>query len=309
MAAGKTVVRIRLASPELSKALSARGVRGFSGELNGTLFQNGEVAQTFQYPVTASLASGASFSYSFLRAIKPGTYRVKLVFTDPGGGHVAGRRRGGDLGPGGERRVPPRDGARGGEHASGRRGDRHRGRRGGEPGEDRRAAAEDSAARPRDAGRAPPSRSGGPAPPIRKVEFYLDEKLIVTRTRPPYSVEIDLGNVPRRQTLRAVGYDESGRGDRRGRLGGQRGQRAHRRARATPARSGEGKVRIKVAVQSISGGVAKKVELFLDEKKIGSWTSPPYETTDSLRAVRTRELPPRHRGRRGRQGSRTTCGC
>src|SRR6185312_10613697 len=41
----------------------------------------------------------------------------------------------------------------------------------------------------------------------------------------------------------------------------------------------EGRVRIRVAVQSISGGVAQKVDLFLDEKKIGTWTSPPYETT------------------------------
>src|SRR5207244_11115269 len=48
-------------------------------------------------------------------------------------------------------------------------------------------------------------------PPIKKVEFYLGERLILTRTRPPFSVEIDLGDVPRRQTLRAVGYDETGR--------------------------------------------------------------------------------------------------
>src|SRR5204863_736822 len=40
-----------------------------------------------------------------------------------------------------------------------------------------------------------------------------------------------------------------------------------------------GKVRVKVAVQSIAGGVAKKVELFLDEKKIASWLAPPYQTT------------------------------
>ncbi len=41
----------------------------------------------------------------------------------------------------------------------------------------------------------------------------------------------------------------------------------------------EGKVRIKVAVQSIAGGAAKKVELFLDEKKIASWVAPPYQAT------------------------------
>jgi VWFA-related protein len=34
-----------------------------------------------------------------------------------------------------------------------------------------------------------------------------------------------------------------------------------------------------VAVQSIAGGVAKKVELYLDEKRLASWISAPYETT------------------------------
>jgi Ca-activated chloride channel family protein len=40
-----------------------------------------------------------------------------------------------------------------------------------------------------------------------------------------------------------------------------------------------GRVRVRVAVQSISGGIAKLVELFLDEKKIGSWTHEPYVAT------------------------------
>ena len=49
------------------------------------------------------------------------------------------------------------------------------------------------------------------SPPITKVEFYLEDKLVVSRTRPPYSVEIDLGEIPRHQTVRAVGYDSNGR--------------------------------------------------------------------------------------------------
>jgi len=40
-----------------------------------------------------------------------------------------------------------------------------------------------------------------------------------------------------------------------------------------------GKVRVRVAVQSIAGGIAKKVELYLDEKKVASWLAGPYETT------------------------------
>src|SRR5512133_1625703 len=194
MAAGKTVVRIRLASAELTKALTARGVRNFAGELQGTLLQNGETKDTFKYPVSGTLGGGASFTYSFLRALKPGNYHLKLVFTDPGGGHVMGD---GDaeltvLEVSGEFRpeMAPADAST-------------------LPDAEGIVIADEAAA----AG-GPSTPTGGPLlevpPPIRTVEFYLDDKLLVARPRPPYSVEIDLGNVPRRQTLRAVGYDDFG---------------------------------------------------------------------------------------------------
>jgi Ca-activated chloride channel family protein len=278
MSSGKTVVRIRLAAPELTKGLAERGVRAFSGDLTGTLLQNGETSQTFHYPVTASLANGAAFSYSFLRAIKPGTYRVKLVFTDPGGGHVLGDGEA-------EIEVPEVSRAFRPEMAP----------------SDASTLPDAEAIVIADEGAGNPARSGEPlvkilppsretpigllrleaevSPQIRKVEFYLDDKLIVARTRPPYSVEIDLGNVPRRQTLRAVGYDESGAVlDEDAWAVNEGNARIAVRVLPQPI-PGEGKVRIKVAVQSISGGIAKKVDLFLDEKKIGSWTSPPFETT------------------------------
>ena len=91
MAAGKTVVRIRLASPELSNGLTAAGVRSFSGELNGHApAERRGRSRPSTIPSRRAWRSGAAFSYSFLRAVKPGTYHVKLVFTDPGGGHVLG---------------------------------------------------------------------------------------------------------------------------------------------------------------------------------------------------------------------------
>src|SRR6185295_2957496 len=114
-------------------------------------------------------------------------------------------------------------------------------------------------------------------PPIKKVQFYLEDRLILTRTRPPFSVEIDLGDVPRRQTLRAVGYDETGRVIDEDAWAINEGS-ARVAVRLLPQPDPiSGKVRVKVAVQSIGGGAAKKVELFLDEKKVGSWLAPPYE--------------------------------
>lgn len=278
MAAGKTVVRIRLASPELSKALAARGVRGFSGELNGALLQNGEISQSFHYPVTANLADGATFSYSFLRAVKPGTYRVRLTFSDPGGGHVLGN---GET----EISIPEVSGVFRPEMAPSDASTL--------PDAEGIVIADEAAGLPAKTSEPllkilPPAKEtpvgllrleAEVQPPIRKVEFYLDEKLLLARTRPPYSVEIDLGNVPRRQTLRAVGYDESGRVVDEDAWAINEGN-ARVAVRVLPQlEPAEGRVRIKVAVQSISGGVARKVELFLDEKKIGSWTSAPYETT------------------------------
>ena len=45
---------------------------------------------------------------------------------------------------------------------------------------------------------------------IAKVTFYLDGKLMLTKKRPPYSIELDLGRVPRPHTLRVSGFDAEG---------------------------------------------------------------------------------------------------
>ena len=124
-------------------------------------------------------------------------------------------------------------------------------------------------------------------PPIVKVEFYLGDRRVVSRTRPPYSVEIDLGEVPREQTVRAVGYDESGRVIDEDALGDQRRRGARRGARAAAAGSRpRARCDVKVAVQSIGGGIAKKVELFLDEKKIGELDGAALRGRHSLRRLR-----------------------
>src|SRR6266487_5324953 len=88
MASGKTVVRLRLSSPQLSKALSARGVRFASGEVRGSFSRGADMVEAFRYPVSADIDAGKVFAYSFLRAVTPGAYKVKLVFALPGGKDV-----------------------------------------------------------------------------------------------------------------------------------------------------------------------------------------------------------------------------
>src|SRR5260370_19728185 len=88
MANKKTVIRLRLSSPELSKAASSRGVRAVTGEVRGTFASAGQVVDTFRYPVSGDVEGGKTFTYSFLRAVPPGTYHVQLFFNDPGGRQV-----------------------------------------------------------------------------------------------------------------------------------------------------------------------------------------------------------------------------
>jgi VWFA-related protein len=275
MASGKTVIRLRLSSPELSKALSARGVRFVSGEVRGSFSRGAEMVEAFRYPVSGDIDAGKTFTWSFLRAVSPGPYRVKLVFALPGGKDVGegtidvsvpelGAVFRPEMAPAEASTLPDAEAI----------------------------VIADSAGEPPSSPDAPKLKLLPPAreapvgllrleaqvePPIRKVQFYLDDRLILTRTRPPFSVEIDLGDVPRRQTLRAVGYDDSGRVIDEDAWAINEGS-ARIAVRLLPQPDPvSGKVRVKVAVQSIAGGTAKKVELFLDEKKIGSWLAPPYE--------------------------------
>ncbi|MDX1643991.1 MAG: hypothetical protein R3244_06495, partial [Thermoanaerobaculia bacterium] len=46
---------------------------------------------------------------------------------------------------------------------------------------------------------------------IDKVRFELDDRPLMSKRRPPWSVEIDLGRAPRLHDLRAVALDEAGR--------------------------------------------------------------------------------------------------
>jgi len=45
---------------------------------------------------------------------------------------------------------------------------------------------------------------------VRRVTFSLDGKAILTKTKPPYSVELDLGHLPRSRILLATAFDAAG---------------------------------------------------------------------------------------------------
>ncbi len=117
-------------------------------------------------------------------------------------------------------------------------------------------------------------------PPITRVEFHLGDKLILARNRPPFTVELDLGKVPRRQTLRALGYDRLGNFvDADAWALNEKEARLVVRVLDLPKAKGREDAEVKVTVQGVAGAAARRVELFLDDRKVAEWTSPPYRAT------------------------------
>ncbi len=117
------------------------------------------------------------------------------------------------------------------------------------------------------------------SPPVARVEFWLDDKRVLTRTRPPYSVEIDLGNVPKRQTLKALAFDAQGNFlDADAWAINERDARLAVRILELP-KADSGAVELKVAVQSVAGGEVKSLKLYLDTDLVKEWTGPPYVVT------------------------------
>jgi len=278
MAGLKTVIRVRLRAPELSMAAAKRGLTSVSGELAGAFLKGDDVVQAFKYPVSGEVGVRTTFQFAFLRSIEPGTYKLRLNLVAPGGRDVGeavidllvpevGTQFSPDMAPTEASTLPAAEAIVIADEAE-------------------RAAAGTGGEKLKIL---PPDREAPIGllrleaevqPPITKVEFYLEDKLIVRRTKAPYSVEIDLGEVPRKQTVRAVGYDANGKLIDEDAWSINQGS-ARLAVKILPQTDpAGGNVKVKVAVQSIGGGVAKQVELFLDSKKVKTWTAAgPYEVT------------------------------
>lgn len=129
-------------------------------------------------------------------------------------------------------------------------------------------------------------------PPVTRVEFWLEEKKILVKNRPPYEVELDLGKVPKKQTLKALGFDAQGNFiDADAWAINEKDSRLSVRLLELPKQKAAGDmVELKVAVQSMAGGVAKKLELWLDDVKVKEWTQPPYVALVSVKQIQKATL-------------------
>ena len=125
-------------------------------------------------------------------------------------------------------------------------------------------------------------------PPVKRVEFWVEGKKIMTRNAPPYRAELDLGSLPKRVEVRAVGYDERGHYiDADAFVVNERATPLEVKITrtVTPDRVSH----FKLSVQNLKGTLIQSVALFAGQKKIFEWSQPPYAV--SIPGDRLKDVP------------------
>ncbi len=113
---------------------------------------------------------------------------------------------------------------------------------------------------------------------IARVTFALDGKPVLTKNAPPYSVELDLGAVPRTRTLAVAAHDGAGE-----LLASDEIQlnAAGNRFRVRLAEPQQGKryassLLANAEVEAPTGETVERVELYLNETRVATLYQPPY---------------------------------
>lgn len=111
--------------------------------------------------------------------------------------------------------------------------------------------------------------------PAKRIEFWIDGKKILTRNAPPYRAELDLGALPKRVEVRAVGYDSAGRYvDADAFVVNER--ETPLEVKITRTTTADGIVHFKLSIQNPKSTTLKSVTLFAGDRKLAQWTHPPY---------------------------------
>ncbi len=112
-------------------------------------------------------------------------------------------------------------------------------------------------------------------PPVTRVEFWVEGKKILARNAPPYRAELDLGALPKRVEVRAVGYDAQGH---------------YIDADSFVVNEHETPLEVKIirtvtpddvshfklSVQNPKATTIKSAVFFAGQKKLFEWSAPPY---------------------------------
>jgi Ca-activated chloride channel family protein len=116
-------------------------------------------------------------------------------------------------------------------------------------------------------------------PNIAKVTFALDGKAVFTKKNPPYSVELDLGNIPRPRTLTAKAFGADGLELASDELiiNAAANRFQVRLAEPLKGKRYQGSLLARAEPQAPDGQTIERVEFFLNETRVATLYQPPYQ--------------------------------
>ena len=121
---------------------------------------------------------------------------------------------------------------------------------------------------------------------IKGVEFYLDGKKVAVKRNPPYTLDLDFGNVPQVRRIRAVAVDAKGEPIAGDEIVVNTGTDPFRVRIVSPrvALKARGKTRVEMSVRIPEGKELDKLELYLNDRKVATLYDEPF--------VQTVDIPP-----------------
>jgi VWFA-related protein len=114
---------------------------------------------------------------------------------------------------------------------------------------------------------------------VARVTFLLDGESILTKNRPPFDIDLDLGSLPKLTTVTVIGYDGSGVEIARDgyTLNVGRERFFVRLVPVSPSEGDGGQVRVAAELNIPSEGELERLELFWNDDLLGTLYEAPYE--------------------------------
>lgn len=120
---------------------------------------------------------------------------------------------------------------------------------------------------------------------IVRVQFLVNNDEVLTKNRPPFDVDLDLGPLPRLTTVTAVGFDAQSEEVARARLSVNVGRERFyvKLAPLSPADTdADGRTRVAVNLNIPTETALDKLELYWNDSLLATIKAPPYETRVAL---------------------------
>lgn len=120
---------------------------------------------------------------------------------------------------------------------------------------------------------------------VQRVTFLVDEKPVLTKNRPPFDVDLDLGPLPRLTTVTAIAYGSGGEEiDRRQNTLNVGRERFFVRLQPYSTAATEGdRVRIETEVNIPGDRTLERLDLYWNDELLARLTEPPYAEWVTIR--------------------------